>query len=113
MGTPHQSIERADLQKLALRAAKVNKSTDTGISNHLKRDPGWLRQLDGQYEPIKGEFVTIFANETAPTLGKMIVRYYSACHCKHLTGIYRLYHSLRQSCQAFLMQRRLIYLQTI
>jgi hypothetical protein len=74
MGTPHQGSEGVDIQKLALRAAKVIENTDAGISKHLKRDTGWLRQLDGQYEPLKCEFVTIFAYETAPTLGKTIVR---------------------------------------
>jgi hypothetical protein len=73
LGTPHQGSEGVDLQNLALRAAKVIESTNTGISKHLKGDPGWLQQLDGQYEPIHGEFVTIFAYETAPTLGKTIV----------------------------------------
>jgi hypothetical protein len=73
MGTPHQGGEGVDLQKLALRAAKVIMNTDTGISKHLKRDSGWLRQQHGQYEPISRDFVTIFAYETVPTLGKMIV----------------------------------------
>jgi hypothetical protein len=73
MGTPHQGSGGVDLQKLALQAAKAIMSTDTGISKHLKRDSGWLRQQHGQYEPISRDFVTIFAYETMPTLGKMIV----------------------------------------
>jgi hypothetical protein len=52
--------------------------TDIGISKHLRRDPGWLRQQHEQYEPISGEFVTIFAYETVPTLGNLIVRYHLA-----------------------------------
>ena len=75
MGTPHQGHGGVDLQKLALRAAKVIEGTDTGIYKHLNRDHGWLRQLEGQYEPINGEFITIFAYETVPTLGNMIVCY--------------------------------------
>jgi hypothetical protein len=78
MGTPHQGSEGVDLQKVALRAAKVIMSTDTGISKHLKRDSGWLRQQHGQYEPTSRDFVTIFAYETVPTLGNMIVCYYRA-----------------------------------
>jgi hypothetical protein len=76
MGTPHQGSEGVDLQQLALRAANVIMSTDTGISKHLKRDSGWLRQQHGQYEPISRDFVTIFAYETLPTIGNMIVRDY-------------------------------------
>jgi hypothetical protein len=83
MGTPHQGSEGVDLQTLALRAAKVVMSTDTGILMHLKRDSGWLRQQHGQYEPIGGEFVTIFAYETVPTVGKMTVSYCLAVDGKY------------------------------
>jgi hypothetical protein len=74
MGTLHQGSEGVDLQKLALLAAKVIMSTNTRISKHLKRDSGRLRQQHGQYEPISRQFVTIFAYETLPTVGNMIVR---------------------------------------
>jgi hypothetical protein len=113
MGTPHQGHRGVDLQKLALRVAKVIEGTDTGISKHLNRDPGWLRQLEGQYEPINNEFVITFAYETVPTLGKMIVRYCLTYDAAYLIYTSRWYRSLRQYCQAFLMRKQLQYLQII
>jgi hypothetical protein len=111
MGTPHQGSEGVDLQKVALRAAKVIMSTDTGISKHLKRDSGWLWQQHGQYEPISGDFVTIFAYETVPTLGNMIVCSSLLLVVDDLIRMSRLYRTLRPSCLSFLMQKQLPYLQ--
>jgi hypothetical protein len=73
MGTPHQGSNGVDLQTIALIAASVIMSTDTGVSKHLKRDSRWLRQQNGQYEPISSQFATVFAYEMVPTMGKMIV----------------------------------------
>ncbi len=76
MGTPHQGGNGVRLGELMLNLASIFVKTNNKILQHLERGSEWLQQQLGQYAPISGHFVTIFAYETYPTpiaVGKSIM----------------------------------------
>ncbi|KAI3326403.1 P-loop containing nucleoside triphosphate hydrolase protein [Xylariaceae sp. AK1471] len=67
MRTPHQGGSGVQLGSILVNVASIFIAANDRILKHLERDSEWLQQQLSQYNPISGDFITKFANETYKT----------------------------------------------